>query len=187
MTAGEPVVLDACVLIPMPLADTLLRMAEFPGLYEPQWSEEILSEVKRNLVARLGLSERQASRREMAQRSFFPNACVTGYEQHIDAMRNHPKDRHVLAAAIQCRARLLVSSNLKDFPGDLLRPLGIECVGPSEFLRRLYKSAPAAVENKLLKQAGTIGLPLEELLKRLFINAPDFVRFYCEQQHIDLT
>ena len=31
MRAGCRVVLDACVLIPMPLADTLLRMAERPG------------------------------------------------------------------------------------------------------------------------------------------------------------
>jgi hypothetical protein len=59
----------------MPLADTLLRMAEFPGLYEPQWSEEILSEVRRNLVSKLGLSERQVIRRETAQREFF-SSCL---------------------------------------------------------------------------------------------------------------
>jgi hypothetical protein len=33
MRADYRVVLDACVLIPMPLADTLLRMAEAPRLY----------------------------------------------------------------------------------------------------------------------------------------------------------
>jgi hypothetical protein len=36
MRADYRVVLDACVLIPMPLADTLLRMAEAPRLYLPR-------------------------------------------------------------------------------------------------------------------------------------------------------
>jgi hypothetical protein len=31
-----PVVLDACVLVPMPLADTLLRLAGCPGLLFPR-------------------------------------------------------------------------------------------------------------------------------------------------------
>lgn len=34
------VVLDACVLVPHPLFDTLLRAAD-AGLYEPRWSAEI--------------------------------------------------------------------------------------------------------------------------------------------------
>ena len=45
MRADYRVVLDACVLIPMPLADTLLRMAEAPRLYLPQWSQRIMDEV----------------------------------------------------------------------------------------------------------------------------------------------
>jgi hypothetical protein len=36
-------VLDASVLYPLPLRDTLLRVAE-AGLYEPCWSERILEE-----------------------------------------------------------------------------------------------------------------------------------------------
>jgi hypothetical protein len=42
MRADYRVVLDACVLIPMPLADTLLRMAEAPRLYLPRWSKLII-------------------------------------------------------------------------------------------------------------------------------------------------
>jgi hypothetical protein len=40
--ADYRVVLDACVLIPMPWSDTLLRMAEAPRLYLPRWSELII-------------------------------------------------------------------------------------------------------------------------------------------------
>jgi hypothetical protein len=50
MRADYRVVLDACVLIPMPLADTLLRMAEAPRLYPPKWSHMIMDEVTRNLT-----------------------------------------------------------------------------------------------------------------------------------------
>jgi hypothetical protein len=39
------VVLDACVLAPMPLADTLLRLAEDPSLYQIVWTEELLQEI----------------------------------------------------------------------------------------------------------------------------------------------
>jgi hypothetical protein len=52
MRADYRVVLDACVLIPMPLADTLLRMAEAPRLYLPRWSQAIMNEVTRNLIAK---------------------------------------------------------------------------------------------------------------------------------------
>lgn len=41
-------VLDANVLIPAALRDTLLRAAQ-QGLYSPYWSEMILAEVERNL------------------------------------------------------------------------------------------------------------------------------------------
>jgi hypothetical protein len=43
------VVLDACVLIPYYLRDTLLTTAE-AGLYMPYWSQKILDETTRNIV-----------------------------------------------------------------------------------------------------------------------------------------
>ena len=52
MRADYRVVLDACVLIPMPLADTLLRMAEAPRLYLPRLSKLIMDEATRNLIAK---------------------------------------------------------------------------------------------------------------------------------------
>ena len=45
MRSDFRVFLDACVLIPMPLADTLLRMAEAPRLYLPKWSQTVMDEV----------------------------------------------------------------------------------------------------------------------------------------------
>jgi hypothetical protein len=44
----------------MPAADTLLRLAESPALYEARWSDEILAEVTRTLVGRFGKTPEKA-------------------------------------------------------------------------------------------------------------------------------
>lgn len=62
------VVLDACTLVPIRLATTLLWLAE-DGLFEPLWSEEILDEVERTLP-KIGISAAKASRRVEAFSSF---------------------------------------------------------------------------------------------------------------------
>ena len=44
------VILDANVLLPLTLRDTLLRAAA-GGFYQARWSKEILDEMERNLVS----------------------------------------------------------------------------------------------------------------------------------------
>ena len=68
------VLLDACVLLPYQLADLLLRLAD-AEMYEPLWSEEILYEVERNLIAKFDVAPTKAARRLSHMRSAFPNAC----------------------------------------------------------------------------------------------------------------
>jgi hypothetical protein len=98
-------VLDTCVLAPMPLCDTLPRLAEEPALYTPKWSADILREL-RSTLQRMGYTLAQADRR-------------------IAAMTNHPNDRHVLAAAVRCEAQAIVTSNVKDFGPDSVKPHGL--------------------------------------------------------------
>jgi len=76
MRADCRAVLDACVLIPMPLADTLLRMAEEPRLYLPRWSQNIMDEVTRSLIAKWKMPADKARRREEEIRRHFPDAWV---------------------------------------------------------------------------------------------------------------
>jgi hypothetical protein len=83
MRAGCRVVLDACVLIPMPLADTLLHMADPPRLYLPRWSQTIMDEVTRNLIAKWDMPPEKARRREEELRRHFPESWVQGYEPFI--------------------------------------------------------------------------------------------------------
>jgi hypothetical protein len=67
-------------------------------------------------------------------------------------MTNHPKDRHVLAAAVVSKAQYIVTSNLRDFPAAALRPYRIEAHGPDEFLRDLLDVDP----ERMLDVLGTI-------------------------------
>lgn len=154
MKGDHTVVLDACVLVPMPLADTLLRLAAGPRLYLPKWTDQIMVEVTRTLQENFGLSPQKAKYRENEIRRHFPEAWIDGYEDLIPAMTNHPKDRHVLAAAARAGAKVIVTYNLKDFPSSSLKPFAISAQGPSTFLKLLYDMAPSAVTQTLeLKQA----------------------------------
>jgi predicted nucleic acid-binding protein len=127
-----PVVLDACVLVPHPLYDTLLRLAD-AGSFRPLWSEQILVEVERTLVGKLGLPAKARRRIDQTRRA-FPDALVEGYEGLIPAMTNDHKDRHVLAAAVRSGASIIVTANLKDFPVSSLESYEIEALHPDHFL-----------------------------------------------------
>jgi hypothetical protein len=164
MRADYRVVLDACVLIPMPLADTLLRMAEAPRLYLPKWSQTIMDEVSRTLI----------------------ESWVQGFEPLIDLMTNNAGDRHVLAAAVYSHSELVVTYNLRHFPDSSVRSWEIEVQGPSTFLRGLYNLDAGLVVSKLHEQAAAIGITLPQLLGNLSKNVPGFVRYFGEEQGIEL-
>lgn len=93
-------------------------------------------------------------------------------------MTNHPKDRHVLAAAMVAQAEAVVTSNLKDFPDQACEPLGITAMHPDEFLMMLQVKRPDMVLGVLAQQAGDLKKPpwsLEELLQSLATEVPGFV------------
>jgi hypothetical protein len=167
------VVLDACVLAPMPLCDLLLRLAEEPAFFVPRWSADILREVSSTLQ-RFGYSAEQVERRLIAMRSAFEDAEVTGYECLKNVMTNQPKDRHVLAAAVRCGAHAIVSDNKKDFPPDSLSPYNLDCLTSDEFLVHQFHLAPELVFDKLQMQSRKRNVSLCGLLIRLKCRVPEF-------------
>jgi hypothetical protein len=134
-----------------------------------------MAEVTRTLQEDFGLSAQKAMYRESEIRRHFPEAWIDGYENLIPTMTNHPKDRHVLAAAARAGAKIIVTYNTKDFPRSSLTPYSISTNGPSAFLKELYDAAPAMVMQTLEDQAAVIGKSMPFLLSRLRINAPAFV------------
>ena len=142
--SAPAVVLDACTLVPIRLATTLLWLAE-AGIFELLWSEQILGEVQRTLP-KLGLSPERAERRVGSMRYAFGEAAlVDDFDHLIPALTCDPKDRHVLAAAVRAEADLIVTFNLKDFPPEAVSGRGIDVVHPDTFLTALVTENPVVV------------------------------------------
>ena len=103
---------------------------------------------------------------------------VEGYEHLMPSLTCDPKDRHVLAAAIQGRATTIVTVNLRDFPSPSLAPHAITAEHPDSFLSRLQATHPTAVWRLLDEQATAKTRPprtVEELLTTLVVHVPGFV------------
>lgn len=172
------VVLDACVIFPMPLCDTLLRAAE-ANLYRLYFSQEILDEVTRNLIKKGKITEEAKAARYQANiKGAFPEAMVEVPAELVGMMTNHPKDRHVVAAAVKIKAEVIVTFNLKDFPSDALAPFGIEAKHPDVFLLDLCEEYSVnALAQVIQKQAEDLKSPpntVQDLLKRLSRQVPEF-------------
>jgi hypothetical protein len=112
----------------------------------------VLAELRRNLV-KAGAKQEAVEHRLTQMAAYFPDAQVTSYEELIGSMANHPKDRHVLAAAIAGRADILVTENLKDFPPAAVADFGIIIVGQDDFLSGLLELYPDPVLDALRRQA----------------------------------
>lgn len=170
--------LDACVLYPIGLRDTLLNVAE-AGFYRVLWTDTILTETSRNIVEDTPrLTSEQLDITFAAMRRAFPDATVSGYEHLVESMTNDPKDRHVLAAAVAGGADVLVTSNLRHFPREDCERHGVRVQSPDEFLCEATEAARDVMIEVIGAQAARKGRPpmtIAEMLARLEAQVPRFV------------
>ncbi|CRK60779.1 hypothetical protein [Alloactinosynnema sp. L-07] len=156
------------------MSDLLLRLAE-ADTYRLLWSEQVLQEVERNLPK---VTADKARKRVDAMRAAFPDAMVTGYEPLINGMTNHPKDRHVLAAAVRANTEVIVTANLKDFPAEALTPYDIDAVHPDDFLMDqldLYPEQTVTCVLEMLADCNHPPITAESFMARFSGVAPGFV------------
>lgn len=132
-------VLDACVIYPPTLRDVLMWLAVV-NAYEPRWTEEIHAEWMRNVLAdRPDVTLPQLERTRRLMDTTNPKSLISGYEQHLPTLTlPDENDRHVIAAAIEAKASVIVTFNLKDFPRRALSPYGIRALAPDVFLETLF-------------------------------------------------
>jgi predicted nucleic acid-binding protein len=168
-------VLDTCVLAPMPLCDTLLRLAEDPAFYIPRWTDDILRELRSTLL-RMGYTQAQATRRITAMETAFEEAKVTGYECLVASMTNDPKDRHVLAAAVRGGAHAIVTQNVRHFPPASVMPYDVAVLTPDDFLVHQFHVNEELLLERLMAQAAAREVGLDALLERLQLHAPNCVK-----------
>lgn len=173
--------LDACVLVPIVAANTLLRLAE-AELFRLVWSEQILGEVQ-YAIERVHpeLAGGKAEHRISQMRAAFPHACADQFDAiRLDVRLPDPHDLHVVEAAVRGRADVIVTNNLKDFPSDALDLLGLEAQSLDDFLLNQLDLEPDITMRVLGTQAAEAKNPSQELpilLEKICrAGAPSFAR-----------
>lgn len=160
-------VLDANVLFPASLRDTLVRAGQ-RDLYQMHWTSEILEEVRRNLVKTGRVKTEKAQKLVDTLNNVFPRALVSeNYQMLIPLMQNDPKDRHVLAAAVACQAQIIVTNNLQDFPEHALAPYDIAAQAPDMFLMQLFKDDANAIAQIIAEQVAELHNPPQTVAQEL--------------------
>jgi predicted nucleic acid-binding protein len=143
------VVLDACTLYPAALRDVLMRLAVH-GVIFARWTDAIHDEwIEAVLRDRPDLNRGRLQRTRELMDLHAEDCLVTGYEQRIqDLDLPDADDRHVLAAAIEAEANMILTWNLRDFPEAVLVGHGLRATTPDELLTGLimdYREVMIAV------------------------------------------
>ncbi len=127
--------LDANVLYPALLRDILMRLAS-QNVFHARWSMQVHDEWMSALARhRPDIPSARMERTRHLMDTHFQDARVEGYEHLIKTITlPDADDRHVLAAAIHCGARIIVTTNLRDFPDTALAGFGIEAMHPDMFI-----------------------------------------------------
>ncbi len=128
--------LDACVLYSIAITDSLMSLAT-ARLFAAKWTTEIETEWITALEGR-----RPDIRGKLGTRRDCMREAIPDWEVPESAWRPLAScltlpdidDAHVLAAAIAGHADCIVTSNVRDFPADIVGPYGIEIIDPDVFI-----------------------------------------------------
>lgn len=161
-----PVVfLDANILIPEYLRTIFLEFGE-AGLVQVNWSEDVLSETRRNLIdphGRFRLDATRVDRMLQLTRSHFPQSLVHDFDRLMPQFtgRTDPKDEHVAAGALKRSKAIyggepvvLVTANVSDLPQAAFAGTKVRVARPGRFLTELVRAEPGvpAVVDRMLKR-----------------------------------
>lgn len=165
------VICDANVLYSAPLRDLLIRISQKRAIHA-RWTEEILDERFQSILSRRpDLAADSLLRTRSLMSRAVRDCIVSGYEDRISGLSlPDPNDRHVLAAALEAEASMIITFNIKDFPTSVLAPLEIEAVTPDDLLMRLLEREPSVIVEAIAEQASALRSPpcsVGELLETL--------------------
>lgn len=100
------------------------------------------------LAAASGIAVTNLARRRDVMHAACPDwevPQVAWQPREVCKQPSDADDRHVVAAGMAGHADCIVTANLKDFPCDILEPLGIEAMHPDAFLVAQIELAPLHV------------------------------------------
>jgi predicted nucleic acid-binding protein len=136
-------VIDANVLFPIVVRDYLLWLSVY-DLYSPKWSSKLQEEFSAIFdKKKLGISAEKIESQVRMMNKACPDALVMKYESLIESIKlPDENDRHIVAAAIKCNANVIVTYNLKDFPNEYLKSIGLFAVDPDSFIADMIDLSP---------------------------------------------
>lgn len=148
MASNFTVLYDACVLYPNYLRDILMQLA-MSDICRAKWTDLIHDEWIRNVLKNRPESTiEQLTKIKELMNSNVRDCLVTNFEWLIPSLTlPDPDDRHVLAAAIACKANQIITSNIKDFPQTVLDIHDIEALHPDDFIANLIDLNPLKAVN----------------------------------------
>ena len=139
------VLFDTCSLVPRPVRQILLEAA-ISGLFTPLWSDKIFEEWE-FVASKSSEHAFEVVKIEiLLMRDKWRNSLVSRNEA-LESTLFLPdmNDRHVLAAAIEGKADVLLTNNLKDFPSRILSKHGLTRLSIDSFLWQLFTEAPELI------------------------------------------
>lgn len=139
----------------------------------------LIVELNRALLCSERTIAGRAVQRWVCMTEAFPDALVDNWESLADGIIGIPDedDRHVVAAAIEGRASVIVTDNIRDFPDLALNPHGLHAVKTDDFLLDLFDIAPGVVMKCLDAMVASRSRPpvsFEKLLADIAKSAPEF-------------
>jgi hypothetical protein len=141
-----PIVLyDANLLYPFHLRNLLVQLG-VNHIVAPRWTDAIHEEWIRSLAATGKQTHDRLLRTRDIMKRVLPDADVQAHEHRIAGLSlPDPADRHVLAAAIETGAEIILTFNLRHFPPAALARFNLRAQDPDTFLCDLYTADPEVI------------------------------------------
>ena len=144
------ILLDTCILYPRILRNIFLDIAS-QNLFLPFWSDEIINEWKYICNKKNKEKFSELNIEILLLNARWPNSCVSINDDHLNKIfLPDINDRHVLLAAITCKANIILTENIKDFPVGSLNKFGISPRSPESLLLQLYSEEPELIKKSIL-------------------------------------
>lgn len=166
---AEIYLLDANVLYSYTLRDLFVTLGTL-GV-SIRWSDQIEAEFLAARIRKRPDHQPRVERTLELMRLAIPRYRAVASDRKISELNlPDPEDRHVLAAAIQAGAEVIVTANLRDFPPHALAFHGIEALTPDQALQALLDENPERMVEAITEVRGRMVEPplsLEDWLDRL--------------------
>jgi hypothetical protein len=154
------------------------------GLFRARWTNDIHEEWIRSVLREFpDLTREKMERVRDLMNSAVRDCLVDDYQRLVPSLTlPDPDDRHVLAAAIQCKANVVLTLNTRDFPATFLAPLGIEALPPDEWIMRLIALDPEGVYGAFRTQRASLKKP--PMSPEQFLGVPSFAALPRTLEHM---